>query len=193
MLAIDVRSCRRRSPARRPDSSWPLRYRYCVSQAVLKSSRGFMVPRSPLNLEAVMRLGTIGILLLAAVAFATSAPAQKTPAASAITRSVVAAAKLPSVIDGPLYFRAVSVTFPAGEKSAALAADEILYQISGSTEVIHLRWRHQNAERRRGTVHGSRGDGDIEGWERRGHRHSSTSSSLRPQTSTGPPKRHRPS
>jgi quercetin dioxygenase-like cupin family protein len=82
-----------------------------------------------------MRLGTIGILLLAAVAFATSAPAQKTPAASAITRSVVAAAKLPSVIDGPLYFRAVSVTFPAGEKSAALAADGILYQISGSTEV----------------------------------------------------------
>ena len=82
-----------------------------------------------------MRLRTIGILLLGAVTFATSAPAQETPAASAITRSVVAAAKLPSVIDAPLYFRAVSVTFPAGEKSAALAADEILYQISGSTEV----------------------------------------------------------
>src|SRR5271165_3956909 len=30
----------------------------------------------------------------------------------------------------------------------------------------HLPWRDQNAERRRGTAHGSRGDGDIEGWER---------------------------
>jgi quercetin dioxygenase-like cupin family protein len=69
------------------------------------------------------------------MALPASALAQTTPPASAIARSVVAATKLPSVIDAPLYFRAVSVTLPAGEKSAALAADGILYQISGSTEV----------------------------------------------------------
>jgi quercetin dioxygenase-like cupin family protein len=48
---------------------------------------------------------------------------------------VVAAAKLPTVTDGPLHFKAVSVTLQPDGKSAISAANGILYQISGSTEV----------------------------------------------------------
>ena len=75
------------------------------------------------------------ILLIAAVALATSADAQSTPPPPAITRTVIAATKLPTVTDAPLYFRAASVTLPPGEKSSVSAANGILYQMSGSTEV----------------------------------------------------------
>ena len=69
------------------------------------------------------------------MALTASAAAQTTPAPPAITRTVVAATKLPTVTDVPLYFKAVSVTLPPGEKSGVSAANGILYQISGSTEV----------------------------------------------------------
>jgi quercetin dioxygenase-like cupin family protein len=82
-----------------------------------------------------MRFRTTGILLLGAMALASSAAAQTTPAPTAITRTVVAATKLPTVTDVPLHFKVVSVTLPPGEKSAVSAANGILYQISGSTEV----------------------------------------------------------
>jgi len=82
-----------------------------------------------------MRFWTAGTLLLGAAVLAASAAAQTTPAPSAIARTVVAAAKLPTVTNVPLHFRAVSVTVPPGEKSGALAANGVLYQISGSTEV----------------------------------------------------------
>ena len=75
------------------------------------------------------------ILLIGAVALATSADAQSTPPPPAITRTVIAATKLPSVTEVPLYFRAVSVTLPPSEKSSVSAANGILYQMSGSTEV----------------------------------------------------------
>nr|WP_283949504.1 cupin domain-containing protein [Limobrevibacterium gyesilva] len=78
---------------------------------------------------------TTGILLLGAVIVVAPADAQNTPTPAAVTRTVIAAAKLPSVTDVPLYFRAVGVTLPPGEKSGALAANGVLYQISGSTEV----------------------------------------------------------
>ena len=61
--------------------------------------------------------------------------AQTTPAAPAITRTVVAATKLPTVTDVPLHFKAVSVTLQPDEKSGVSAANGILYQMSGSTEV----------------------------------------------------------
>jgi quercetin dioxygenase-like cupin family protein len=64
-----------------------------------------------------------------------SAAAQTTPAPPAITRTVIAATKLPTVTDVPLYFKAVSVTLPPGETSSVAAANSIVYQISGSTEV----------------------------------------------------------
>jgi quercetin dioxygenase-like cupin family protein len=82
-----------------------------------------------------MRFRTTGILLLGAIAFATPVAAQSTPAASAITRTVVATTKLPTVTDVPLHFKAVSVILLPGEKSSVSAANGILYQISGSTEV----------------------------------------------------------
>ncbi len=82
-----------------------------------------------------MRFWTAGTLLLGAAVLAASAAAQTTPAPSATARTVVAAAKLPTVTNVPLHFRAVSITVPPGEKTGALAATGILYQISGSTEV----------------------------------------------------------
>ena len=57
------------------------------------------------------------------------------PPAQPITRTVVAAMKLPTVTDRPLLFRALSVTIPPGEKSSVSTANSILYQMSGSTEV----------------------------------------------------------
>src|SRR6202162_4144289 len=63
------------------------------------------------------------------------AVAQQTPIQPPITRTVVAAMKLPTVTDRPLLFRAMSVTIPAGEKSSVLTAHGIIYQMSGATEV----------------------------------------------------------
>src|SRR6266853_5956931 len=85
--------------------------------------------------EAIMRFRTTGILLLGAMALAAPAAAQTTPAPPAIARTVVAAAKLPTVTDVPLHFKAVSVTLQPNEKSGVSAANGILYQMSGSTEV----------------------------------------------------------
>jgi quercetin dioxygenase-like cupin family protein len=48
---------------------------------------------------------------------------------------VVAATKLPTVTDVPLHFKAVSITLQPDERSGVSAANGILYQISGSTEV----------------------------------------------------------
>src|SRR5207248_6171155 len=78
---------------------------------------------------------TTGLLLLGAMALPASGAAQTTPAAPAITRTVVAATKLPSVTDVPLHFKAVSVTLQPDQKSGVSAANGILYHISGSTEV----------------------------------------------------------
>jgi hypothetical protein len=77
----------------------------------------------------------VRLALLSTVALATAAAAQSTPPPAAITRTVIAAIKLPTVTDVPLSFRAVSVTLPPGDKSSLSAANSILYQMSGSTEV----------------------------------------------------------
>jgi quercetin dioxygenase-like cupin family protein len=82
-----------------------------------------------------MQLRTTGVLLLGAIALPASGTAQTTPAPPAITRTVVAATKLPTVSDVPLHFKAVSVTLPSGEKSGVSVANGILYQMSGSTQV----------------------------------------------------------
>jgi quercetin dioxygenase-like cupin family protein len=78
---------------------------------------------------------TTATMLLGAVALAGSATAQPTPVPLAITRTLVAGTKLPTVTDVPLYFRAVGVTLMRGEQTGALAANGVLYQISGSTEI----------------------------------------------------------
>src|SRR5262249_6872119 len=82
-----------------------------------------------------MQFRTIGMMLLGAMVLPAPGVAQTTPAPSAITRTVVAATKLPNLTGAPLHFKAVSVTLQPGEKSSVSAADGILYQISGSTEV----------------------------------------------------------
>src|SRR5260370_20211127 len=82
-----------------------------------------------------MQFRTTGLLLLCAMALPASGAAQTTPAAPAITRTVVAATKLPTVTDVPLHFKAASVTLQPGEKSGVSAPHRILYQVSGSIEV----------------------------------------------------------
>src|SRR6202158_6139403 len=82
-----------------------------------------------------MQFRTTGLLLLGAMVLPTSGIAQTTPAPPAITRTVVAATKLPTVTDVPLHFKAVSITLQPDEKSGVSAANGILYQMSGSTEV----------------------------------------------------------
>ena len=82
-----------------------------------------------------MLFRTTGLLLLGAMALPASGTAQTTAAPPAITRTVVAATKLPTVTDAPLHFKAVSGTLQPGQKSGLSAASGILYQMSGSTEV----------------------------------------------------------
>ena len=82
-----------------------------------------------------MQFRTTGLLLLGAMALPAPGTAQTTAAPPAITRSVVAATKLPTVTDVPLHFKAVSVTLQPDEKSDVSAANGILYRMSGSTEV----------------------------------------------------------
>ena len=82
-----------------------------------------------------MQFRTGGLLLLGALVLPASGTAQTTPAPPAITRTVVAATKLPTVTDVPLDLKAVSITLQPDEKTGVSAANGILYQMSGSTEV----------------------------------------------------------
>ena len=82
-----------------------------------------------------MQFRITGRLLLGAIALPAAGIAQTTPAPPAITRTVVAATKLPDVTNVPLHFKAVSMTLQPGEKSGVAAGNGILYQMSGSTEV----------------------------------------------------------
>jgi quercetin dioxygenase-like cupin family protein len=83
-----------------------------------------------------MRFWTTGLGLCATAVLAPlSAAAQTPPPASPITRTVIAATKLPSVVEAPLHFKALRVTIAPGEKSSVSAANGIVYQLSGSTEV----------------------------------------------------------
>src|SRR6267378_5188757 len=82
-----------------------------------------------------MQFRTTGLLLLGAMVLPASGAAQTTPAPLAITRTVIAATKLPTVTDVSLHFKAMSITFQPDEKSGVSAANGILYQMSGSTEV----------------------------------------------------------
>src|SRR6478735_301014 len=82
-----------------------------------------------------MQFRTTGLLLLGAMAFPASGTAQTTLAPPAITRAVIATTKLPTVTDVPLHFKAVSITLQPDERSSVAAANGILYQMSGSTEV----------------------------------------------------------
>ena len=77
----------------------------------------------------------IATALAGVTALSLAAAAQTPPAAPAIARTVVAGTKLPSLSSAPLYFRAVRVSIPPGQKVSLSAPNSILYQLSGSTEV----------------------------------------------------------
>jgi mannose-6-phosphate isomerase-like protein (cupin superfamily) len=79
---------------------------------------------------------TAGLLLLGAIALPASGTAQTAPAPPAITRTLIAATKLPTVTDVPVHFKAVGISLQPNENSTVSAANGILYQISGSTEVV---------------------------------------------------------
>src|ERR1700675_625387 len=83
-----------------------------------------------------MQFRTTELLLLGAMALPASGAAQTAPAPPAITRTVIAATKLPTVTDVPLHFKAVRTTLQPNEKRGISAANGILYQMSGSTEVL---------------------------------------------------------
>ena len=100
--------------------------------------RGFRTPSAPPRAagSCARHCFAIAIGLLGVVGLAISASAQTPPAASAIARTVVAGTKLASLGDTPLYFRAVSISIPPGQKiSFSARPNGILYQLSGSTEV----------------------------------------------------------
>jgi quercetin dioxygenase-like cupin family protein len=82
-----------------------------------------------------MQFRKTGLWLLVAMALPASGTAQTSPAPPAITRTVIAATKLPTVTDVPLHFKALSITLQPDEKSDVSAAGGILYQMSGSTKV----------------------------------------------------------
>jgi quercetin dioxygenase-like cupin family protein len=82
-----------------------------------------------------MQFRTTELLLLGAMALPASGAAQTAPAPPAITRTVIAATKLPTVTDVPLHFKAVRTTLQPNEKLGISAANGILYQMSGTTEV----------------------------------------------------------
>jgi quercetin dioxygenase-like cupin family protein len=81
-----------------------------------------------------MRSLSVG-LALAGLVLAGHASAQAPSGPAATVRKVLAAAKLPTVTDVPLYFRAVSVTLAPGEKASIQGTNGVLFQVSGATEV----------------------------------------------------------
>src|SRR6516162_9293928 len=95
-----------------------------------------MVRQTRKHWEVAMRCRIAGMLLLGATALANLVAAQSPPSATAITRTVVAATRLPTVTEVPLYFSAVSVTLPPGQTSSVSATNGILYQLSGSTQIV---------------------------------------------------------
>jgi mannose-6-phosphate isomerase-like protein (cupin superfamily) len=81
-----------------------------------------------------MRLGTVAAASFSAMFLTASAYAQSAPGTP--VRMVLASAKLPSVTDAPLYFKVVQIALAAGRKTTLSPSTSILYQVSGSTQVM---------------------------------------------------------
>src|ERR1700716_2966407 len=113
-----------------------------------------------------MQFRTTGLLLLGAMALPASGAAQTAAAPPAITRTVIAATKLPTVTDVPVHFKAVSITLRPDERSSVSATNGILYQMSGSTEVA-LDGEAKMLNAGRGAVHRRRKDRGANGGQRR--------------------------
>jgi mannose-6-phosphate isomerase-like protein (cupin superfamily) len=74
-------------------------------------------------------------ILFITMVVAVCAAAQTPSPPTTTVRKVVAATKLPTVTNVPLYFKVQSVTLSTGEKSSVSGVNSVLYQLSGSTEV----------------------------------------------------------
>ena len=74
-----------------------------------------------------MKITTIAILLIAAGALAASAFAQSTQAPSTVTQLSSLQTKLASVVEAPIYFRALHVSVSPGQTSTLSVANGILY------------------------------------------------------------------
>jgi quercetin dioxygenase-like cupin family protein len=86
--------------------------------------------------EAIMRAQAKGmVVLIGALAIAGTASAQNATPPPATVRTVIAATKLPTVTDTPLYFDVVNVTLAPGQKTGVSKANGVLYQLSGTTDV----------------------------------------------------------
>jgi quercetin dioxygenase-like cupin family protein len=92
----------------------------------------YAVKYSENAMEIVMRFTTIGILFTVIV-IAVPAAAQPALSPTATVRKVVAATKLPTVTNVPLYFKVQSIALSSAETISG--ANSVLYQLSGSTEV----------------------------------------------------------
>lgn len=82
-----------------------------------------------------MNVTTAELVLVGVAAQCAAAAAQAPPTRPAATRTVVAAAKLPTVTEKPLYFRAVSIGLPAGQEESIPPATGVLYLVSGAADV----------------------------------------------------------
>src|SRR6266516_7616908 len=84
------------------------------------AGRAYHAPIMRGTWEAIMQFTTTGLLLLGAMALPASGIAQTTPAPPTITRTVVAASRLPTVTDVPLHFKAVRITLQTGREERRL-------------------------------------------------------------------------
>jgi mannose-6-phosphate isomerase-like protein (cupin superfamily) len=82
----------------------------------------------------IMRFTMTGVLFTAMLT-ALSAAAQTAAPPTTTVRKVVAATKLPSVTNVPLYFKVQSISLSPGENGSVSGADSVVYQLSGSTDV----------------------------------------------------------
>jgi hypothetical protein len=101
-----------------------------------------------------MRFRSIGFVTLSAAALTASAAAQTPPAPPAVTRTVVAATKLPSVTDRPLLFRALSINISPGEKRVPITM--VLAALGGEIEVPTIDGIHSRVKVPEGTQSGRR-------------------------------------
>jgi quercetin dioxygenase-like cupin family protein len=78
-------------------------------------------------------VATLMTLLCASPALA-QAPGP--PAAGRPVRTVMASARLPSVVDAPLHMRLLRVSVPAGQSAVATGPDGMLYVLSGTLDIV---------------------------------------------------------
>jgi len=78
---------------------------------------------------------TAAFIALLAGTWSASAVAQTAQPPATTARTVIAATKLPSVVDEPLKFTALSITLAPGQQETVATFDGIVYQLAGTAEI----------------------------------------------------------